>query len=103
MVTEAKFQELVAEWLAEDFADVESEVYLDSGRRPDFVAYTAFESYVIEVEDNFDSLYQGIGQVMTYAAETGYIPVLVFPADSVDQEDFVTVREYSDQVRLETV
>lgn len=80
---ESKYHELVAAWLDESFSDVEHEVTLDSGLRPDFVAYTPFDTYVIEVENTASNsdVYNGLGQCQVYAWETGYTPVLVLPAD----------------------
>lgn len=91
---ESEFQDRVAEWLYESFERVEAEVTLESGKRPDFIAYTPFHSYVIEVENSSASLYEGIGQAGIYSIETGHEAVLVFPADAeIDEEipDWVTV------------
>lgn len=84
-MNEADFHELVAAWLRESFADVEHEVVLDSGRRPDFIAHTPFDSYIIEVEDSADSLYNAIGQAVVYSKETGMTPVIVFPASDAPE------------------
>lgn len=78
---EAAFHDHVAAWLSESFVDVAHEPTLPSGRRPDFIAHTPFRSYVIEVENTSETLYNAIGQASVYAAETGYRPVVVFPAD----------------------
>lgn len=84
-ISEDKFQELVYSWLSESFAHVEAEVVLeDSGRRPDFIAYTPFDSYVIEVENDWTSIKDGLGQCVMYEAETDMTPILVLPADTVD-------------------
>ena len=94
---ESDFHDLVAAWLRDAFADgaVEHEVTLPSGRRPDFVVHTPFESYVLEVEDSADSLYDCIGQAAVYSEETGYRPVGVFPAtdapDPADVPDWLTI------------
>lgn len=86
-MSEAEFHDLVRAWLAESFAAVDHEVTLPSGRRPDFIAYTPFESYVLEVEDSADSLYTAIGQAAVYFEETGHRPVVVFPADDAPDPD----------------
>lgn len=84
---EADFHGLVAAWLAESFADVEHEPVLPSGREPDFVARTPFRTYAIEVENSTESVYNAIGQAITYAEEIAdergesAEPVAVFPAD----------------------
>lgn len=95
---EAKFHDLVAAWLREAFVDVEHEVTLPSRRRVDFVAHTPFASYVIEVEDSADSLYNAIGQSAVYSRETGHRPVAVFPAD-----DAPDAAEIPDWLEVETV
>lgn len=88
MVDEKEFHNAVSSWLYESFQEIEHEEYIESGKRPDFMAHTPFESYVIEVEDTADTLYRAIGQVGIYAAELGYEPVVVFPAEEYpdDQE-----------------
>lgn len=88
-MSEADFHELVRAWLLESFVHVEHEVTLESGRRPDFIAHTPFESYVIEVEDSADSLYNAIGQAAVYEEETGLQPVAVFPADDAPDPELV--------------
>lgn len=102
MVKESEYQQAVAAWLAESFADVEYKPYLDSGRIPDFIARTPFESYVIEVENEWEP-YMGIGQAEVYAAESGHEPVVVFPADEVDPEDFSLLSGVENVPRLVTV
>lgn len=97
MITEEKFQELVAVWLSESFADVEAEVTLSTGDRPDYIASTPFASYVIEVENSGDEIRNGIGQVMDYYSITGYEPVVVVPADSTDFEE---LKRYQSTARL---
>lgn len=105
MVSEEKYHKLVRQWLYESFADVDHEVVLESRRRPDFIAYTPFGGYVIEVENTFDSqdLYDGLGQVMTYGMETGLTPVVVFPADEVEEPEFSNLSDYTEGIFLETV
>ncbi len=88
-MSEADFHKLVRSWLLDSFVQVEHEVTLESGRRPDFIAHTPFESYVIEVEDSADTLYNAIGQSAVYEEETGLQPVVVFPVD--DAPDFELV------------
>lgn len=97
-MTEAQFHELVAAWLRDSFVEIEHEVTLPSGRRPDFIAHTPFVSYVLEVEDSRDTLYDAIGQAAVYAEETGAEPVVVFPADDAPHPD-----EIPDWLTLETL
>lgn len=88
---ESEFHDAVAAWLLDAFVHVEHEPTLPSGRRPDFIAYTPFESYVIEVENSGSSAsdaYTGIGQAEIYALETDYQPVLVFPATDPPTVEF---------------
>lgn len=86
--SEAEFHNLVATWLSESFEYVEHEPYLDSGRIPDFVAHTPFETYAIEVEDNWEAVYTGVGQAEGYAAELDAEPVVVIPATAVEQPEY---------------
>ena len=92
---EADFHRAVRAWLADAFEIIEHEPVLSSGRRPDFIARTPFESYVLEVESTGDRVYEAIGQAGTYSVETGYEPVVVYPAhDPPDADpfpDWVTV------------
>lgn len=87
---EATVQRLVAAWLRESFADVEHEPRLPAtGRVPDFIAHTPFESYVIEVEHgSFEDLFTGLGQAYAYAQFTDHTPVVVLPADEVEDPEF---------------
>jgi hypothetical protein len=78
-MNESEYHKLVSAWLDSSFSDIDHEPYLDSGRIPDFIVHTPFESYVIEVEDGWDSLYAGIGQAAVYASETGHKPVVIMP------------------------
>lgn len=87
--SERDFHRAVAGWLAQSFEDVDHEHTLESGRRPDFVAYTPFGSYVMEVESTGDKLYESIGQALVYAKETGHSPVIVFPAHDPPNPDAV--------------
>lgn len=80
---EEKYHKKVDKWLAESFADVDHEPTLESGLHPDFIAYTPFDSYVLEVEDgdSLSELYNGLGQCLVYSSQTGHEPVLVLPSD----------------------
>lgn len=98
MISEAAYHDVVRAWLRESFASIDHEVTLPSGRRPDFIAHTPFESYVIEVENSASSLYDALGQAAVYAEETGHTPVVVFPAD--DAPDIATIPDW---VRVETI
>lgn len=103
-MNEDKFQEAVAAWLTQAFETVEEEVRLDStGHYVDFVAHTPFNSYAIEVENSWDSIYSGIGQAMTYAAETGHDPVVVFPADEINDTEAHLLRSHPDTPRIVAV
>lgn len=103
MVSEEKFQERVQAWLADGFQLVEEEPTLDSGRRPDFIAHNPFNSYVIEVENSKESLYNGIGQGIVYARETAFDPVVVFPAEEVDEDTLPLLEAGGGVLRLVTV
>lgn len=88
MHDETHYHDLVASWLASSFVQVEHEVRLDlpdaaqgSYVVADFVAYTPFEAYVVEVEDSADTLEQGLGQALRFAALLDAAPVVVLPAD----------------------
>lgn len=100
---ESRYHGLVEAWLAEAFADVEHEVVLPSGRRPDFIAYTHWESYVIEVENGFDSIQEGIGQARMYASETGHTPIVILPADDLQQPEYDNLQADPDAPIFETV
>lgn len=88
-MSEAEYHDLVAAWLRESFVDVAHEPRVDlpadlSGEYvvPDFTAHTPFGDYVLEVEDDATTLYDGLGQALIYARATGHEPVAVFPADA---------------------
>jgi hypothetical protein len=98
VLSESAFHTAVAAWLLDSFQQINHEPTLDSGRRPDFVVHTPFRGYVVEVEDSADTLYTGVGQALVYARETGFQPVVVFPATDAPPPDTVP-----DAVRLVTV
>lgn len=79
---EVDYHDRVHEWLEESFANVRHEPLLASGREPDFLALTPFESYVVEVENGTSNaeLYNGLGQCLVYADEAEADPILVLPA-----------------------
>lgn len=85
---ESEYHGLVAAWLRESFTDISHEVRLESGRRVDFIARTPFESYCIEVENSHSlaDLYNGLGQCLIYARETGMTPILILPAPGYEGE-----------------
>lgn len=94
MVSEDRFQDAVYAWLRHSFVRVESEIYLKgTGHFVDFIAYTPFESYAIEVEDSWGSIQSGIGQALLYAAETGHEPVVVLPAEEIDPDELPLVEQ----------
>lgn len=104
MVAEADYHRLVAAWLRDSFSDVEHEPRLPSGREPDFRVSTPFDSYVLEVENDFADLYNGLGQTSVYGVETGLDRVLVFPADTVDDADLLEDLQMADHTpEIETV
>lgn len=103
MIQESEYQKRVAEWLRESFSDIEHEPTLESGRRPDFVVHTPFESYVLEVENTFDEIYNGIGQTSVYGVETGHTPLVVVPADTVTEPLFTQLSEDPDVPEVESV
>lgn len=88
---ESTYHNAVASWLLDTFAAdaIEHEPTLDSGREPDFLVRTPWGGWAIEVENSSDDAYNGLGQALVYAHETGLQPVVVFPADeSVPQPTF---------------
>lgn len=89
MVSEAHFHGLVAAWLRDSFADVEHEPTIESGREPDFVVHTPFQSYVLEIENTFDDIYNGVGQAAVYSVEMGLERIVVVPADTIDEPDLL--------------
>lgn len=103
MIPEVEYHKLVAAWLAESFSYVEHEVILPSRRRPDFVAYTPFGSYIIEVENSWQDIKDGLGQCRMYAAETGFEPVLILPADDVQWDELESLQNDECAPHIETV
>lgn len=102
-MNEEDYHDLVRTWLYKNFENIYHEFYLpDSGRFVDFLVSTPFGGYVIEVEDTFEDVFDGIGQVTYYAAETGYEPVVVLPADDIDEPEFTYLQENTD-IRFETI
>lgn len=85
---ESEYHRIVAAWLRDSFSEIKHEPRLESGHRPDFVVYTPWNSYVLEVEETFEEIREGIGQSVEYASETGHIPVVVIPGEEVQYPEY---------------
>lgn len=87
-ISEKQYHKIVLGWLEDSFVQVDYEPRLDSGREPDFIAYTPFSTYVIEVENDFESIKSGIGQAVMYSGETGHNPIVVFPHHTIEEPEY---------------
>lgn len=90
--TEREYTEDVALYLYEHFGSdrVNSTEYLHkSGTFPDYWITGPICDYAVEVENGADSLYEGVGQALYYAAHapTKTVPVVVFPKDHLSDVD----------------
>lgn len=103
MISEKKYHELVAVWLYESFADVEHEITIASGNRPDFIVSTPYEDYVVEVANDQKTIRMDMGQVIDYASELGMTPIVVIPADAVEEPQFSRLNESELAPIIETV
>lgn len=107
-IDEAAFQDSVEQWLRRWYVDVTPEPVLDSRRRPDFIAGGPFHTLVVEVENDFEAAFKGVGQVLAYASELrsvgseehDVVPVLVLPRGHVEAPEVEYLREH---VRVVTV
>lgn len=83
-IPEAEFHHYVGDWLREYFTpeQIEHEPRLSAtARRPDYRVTTPWDVYLIEVENRFEDLYNGVGQATFYAEHVpDATPVVVLPA-----------------------
>lgn len=81
-ISEAEFTPLVEQWLRRWFADgaIDTGPTLSTGRRPDYLVQTPLNTFVVEVENDWNSTANT--QTAFYAAHDpdSFTPVTVLPA-----------------------
>ena len=107
---EQDFDKSVEEFLEDVFprAVIENKPRLNSGRIPDFVVtWTTAEILpdvvmTVEVENDFESLTDGIGQSLLYAGHFEWsIPVVVVPYGHTEQPEMSYIEKNSGVLILE--
>lgn len=89
MVSEKEYADYLEVLFNEKYptADVEREVYTDSGRFCDFLIKTDLFRFAVEVEDSSeDVVTNGVAQTLLYAEELDAIPVVVYPPDEKNND-----------------
>lgn len=83
-IPESEFHHFVGEWLREYFHPdcIEHEPRLETTDRiVDYRVTTPWNVYMVEVENRFEDLYNGVGQARFYAMhEPESTPVVILPA-----------------------
>lgn len=97
-VPEKSFKDTVEEKFRELFpeADIQTEPYLpESGRYPDLlVENTEFGNFAVEIENDFEAAFKGVGQALVYSGETGYTPVVVVPEGHVKEPEWTFLKRH---------
>lgn len=95
---ESEFTEKVEEELESFFGEenVRREVYLpETWRFADFVVQTEFFGFVVEVENDWDSVFKGIGQATLYASHyPNCFPVVVLPEGHTESPEVEYFRRH---------
>lgn len=62
-------------------------------RRPDFAVEGAFCEFLIELENDFESIWTGIGQATLYAAHReNTVPVVAVPEGHIEEPEAMLIR-----------
>lgn len=95
-MSEKQFRKKVANTLRGHGFDVDTEVYLPrSYRFADVLAEGNGFRIVGEVEDNFESVFEGIGQSLLYAAETDAMPVVFYPEGTAEEPERTLLQQHA--------
>lgn len=101
---EQSFYDRVEQFLETEYgaANVESDKFLPEPYRfADLWVETPLVDYAIEVENDFEAVLKGVGQVLIYAAEeTNAVPVIIVPPDHVDEPEVSALRRRVPVVEL---
>lgn len=91
-VPEKGFTETVEAWLHERFGEenVESDAYLEAtGRFSDYRVDAGYAVFHVEVENDFEAAFKGLGQSLVYAAHDPVsIPMLILPEGHVEEPEW---------------
>ena len=80
---------------------VDTELYLPrTGRYLDIYVDDVFP-LAIEVENDFESVFEGVGQSLLYAHETDAIPVIVVPEGEIEEPEREILNNYVNIIEIE--
>lgn len=103
--SEETFQDRVVEYLEDEYGaeNIEENKYLpDPYRFCDIWVEGPLVDYAIEVENDFDAAIKGVGQSLIYAAEeVNAVPIVVLPANHVDEPEVSSLRRAVPVVELD--
>lgn len=89
-VIERSFEDTVGRMLADEFSNVRKQpnTYISkTGRFPDFLAEGQMGmNFAIEIENDFESVFDAVGKAQTHAA-CGYVPLVIVPVGHVDEPE----------------
>lgn len=88
--SERNYQERVADWFRSEYGDdsVLTNVYLPkTGRYVDLLVEIPPLSFAIEIENDWEACFKGVGQALLYGAESNSIPVVIVPKGHVEEPE----------------
>lgn len=88
--SEKDFKHRVLEELGKifDYKNVYEDVYLDETERfADAYVEGPFCDFAIEIENDFEAVFKGIGQSILYAKELDAVPVVIVPEGHVENPE----------------
>lgn len=95
---ERPFHQRVVEYFIEEYGaeNVETDKYLgEAYRYADVWVEGPLVEFAVEIENDFEAVFKGIGQAELYAAHgsANTVPVVVVPPDHTDEPDVTMLRE----------
>jgi hypothetical protein len=101
---EITFSEKVRAELVAHFGkdNITEQKYLpETYRFADFYVEGKFMNYAIEVENDFEAVLKGIGQVLIYANELDAVPVIVIPEGHIEEPEATILNRYVEIIEIE--
>lgn len=104
-VPETTFADAVINYFKDEYpnCEVEREPYLQrTGRWADLLVETKDETFIVEVENDFEAMFKGIGQVLVYSAHSHeYIPIVAVPEGHVDEPEWTMMKKWVRGITVE--
>lgn len=70
-------------------------------RMPDFLVQLPDVTFAVEVENDFEAAFEGVGQAICYAGHFEHgVPVVVLPEGHVEQPEYDLLRQQAESVQF---